>query len=91
VIDTLVAEAPLVDRTRTHLDELKSRFTELLSHISDLVDKVKSDVALHQSWCDLHQMCEERLASARSKLANVNAHGDRIAVQTKLDSVQVLT
>lgn len=90
-MDALAAEAVSVDRTRTQLYDLKARFTELLSRVNDLVETVKSDVALHQSWCELHQMCEERLAAARGRLANIDACGDKIAVHAKLDSVQVLS
>ena len=89
-LDKLIAETPSVDRTRTHLDDLNAQFTELMSRSSDLANKVKSDIASHQSWCDLHQICEERIAAARSKLANIDAHGDKIAIYAKVDSVQVL-
>ena len=85
----MVAEAASADSVRTHLDDLKAQFTELVNGINDLVERVKSDVALHQSWHDMIHVCEERLTTARSTLAGIDTHGDRIAVHAKLDCVQV--
>lgn len=88
-LDALVAEAASVDSAKTHLDDLKAQFTELVTCINDLVERVKSDVASHQSWHDVIQMCEQRLIAAHSTLAGIDTHGDKIAVRAKLDCVQV--
>ena len=88
-LDALIAEAPSTDSARTHLDNLKAQFTELVNRVDDLIDRVKSDVALHQSWHEMIEMCEERLAAARSTLDGIDACGDKIAIHAKLDSVQV--
>lgn len=88
-LDALVAEAASADSAKTHLDDLKAQFTELVKRINDLVERVKSDVASHQSWHDVIHMCEDRLIAAHGTLAGIDAHGDKIAVRAKLDCVQV--
>lgn len=72
------------------MDDLKTQFTEIKSRVIDIMELMKSDVSLHQSWHGIIQSCEDRLTASRSKLVGTDAYGDKIAVRTKLDSVQVL-